>query len=686
MNRNKKHFVNVNNYKKINKRNIERTIEKRYNVLVVIIVIIIMTLTGFLFYFQIVKTDEYKIKLQKLTETIVMGDSAPRGRIYDRNKKLIVDNKPVKVIYYKTPIGISTKEEILNAYKVARIIDVDYKKINDYDLKNFWIQNYPDEARAKIKDSEWEDLENRKITLDDIEKLKHERITEEDLSIFDELDLEAAYIYYLMNKGYYFDEKIIKSKNVTDEEYALISEKIDTLKGFNTKLSWEREYLYGNTFKTILGTISSIPYEQKDEYLENGYELNDIVGTSYLEKQYEEYLKGEKNKYLVLENGSKKLIEEGRRGNDIVLTIDIELQKAIEEIITRNLIEAKQEPNTEFYNRSFVVIVDPNNGEILAMAGKQIIDGEIYDYTPGVMTSPVAIGSAVKGASHIVGYTTGALEIGEVREDFCVKIAATPEKCSWTNLGTLNDITALKQSSNSYQYQTAFKVGGATYIRDEALEINEEAFDIYRNIFRQFGLGSLTGIDLPIESLGYVGDSTLSGYLLDFVIGQYDTYTPIQLAQYVATMANGGTRYQLHLLKKVYSSKYKELKTKIFDFKPNVLNVVETKPEYIERVKEGFRAVLEWNGTGAGYMPLEIDPAGKTGTSQSYVDSDGDGMIDTETLTNTFVGFAPFDNPVMAMAILSPDVTHYENGSTYRTSVNQKISYEVAKKFFEIYK
>ena len=684
--RNKKHFVNASNRKIIKGRNIEKTIEKRFNVLVFIVVIIILVLISYLFYFQIVKTDEYKNKLKVLTETYVMGSSAPRGRIYDRNHRLIVDNKPVKVIYYKTPAGISTKEEVLNAYKVARIIDINYKNINDFDLENFWIQNYPDEARAKITDEEWNDLDNRKITLDDIENLKHERITDEDLSVFDELDLEAAYIYYLMNKGYYYDEKIIKDKNVTDEEYALVSEKIDTLKGFNTKLSWEREYPYGNVFRTILGNVSSIPYELKEEYLEKGYELNDIVGTSYLEKQYEEYLKGEKNKYLVLENGSQKLVEEGRRGNDLVLTIDIKLQKAIEEIITQNIIEAKQEPNTEFYNRSFVVIVDPNNGEILAMAGKQMIDGEIYDYTPGVMTSPVAIGSAVKGASHIVGYNTGALEIGEVRDDFCVKIAATPEKCSWTNLGVLNDITALKQSSNSYQYQTAFKVGGATYIRDEALEINEEAFDIYRNVFRQFGLGSLTGIDLPIESLGYVGDSTLSGYLLDFVIGQYDTYTPVQLAQYVATMANGGTRYQLHLLKEVYSSKYESLNRKIFDFKPNILNVVDTKPEYIDRVKQGFRAVLEDNGTGAGYMPLEIDPAGKTGTSQSYVDSDNDGMIDTETLTNTFVGFAPYDNPVMAMAILSPDVTHYENGSTYRTSVNKKISYEVAKKFFEIYK
>ena len=686
----KNQSINYKKKKKKKKKNLGKIIETRYNILIFIIILVIFILGTRLFYFQIVMQDKYEEKLLKLTEIIVEGDSAPRGRIYDRNHNLIVDNKPVKVIYYKAVSGVTTSDEINYAYEVAKLIDIDYHSLNDYDLKTFWIRNHSKQAKEKITEQEWKDLENRKITLDDIEDLKMDRITDEDLSEYNELDLEAAYVYYLMNKGYYYDEKIIKDTNVTDKEYALISEKISTLKGFNTKLTWERTYPYGNTFRTILGNISTIPYEKKDEYLEKGYSLNDIVGTSYIEEEYEDYLKGIKNKYKVLDNGTQKLIFEGSRGNDIVLTIDINLQKAVEEIIINNLIAAKNEPNTEFYNRSFVVITDPNTGEVLAMAGKQIVKTssgyEIYDYTPGVLTSPVVIGSAVKGASHIVGYNTGALQIGEVRDDFCIKIAATPEKCSWTTLGRLNDITALKQSSNSYQYQTAIRVGGGYYAYNQPLSLNIEAFDTYRNTFGQFGLGTSTGIDLPVESLGYKGEATLSGYLLDFAIGQYDTYTPIQLSQYVATMANGGTRYKLHLLKEVYSSTDEKLTKKIYEQEPVVLNKVDTKPEYIERVRMGFREVVKWDGTGAGYMPLEIDPAGKTGTSQSFVDSDQDGMIDTETLTNTFVGFAPYDNPVFSYAVLSPDVTHYGNGSTYRTSVNRKISYEVAKKFFEIYK
>ena len=114
-------------------------------------------------------------------------------------------------------------------------------------------------------------------------------------------------------------------------------------------------------------------------------------------------------------------------------------------ILEEELIKAKQEPYTEYFDKSYVIINDPNTGEILAMAGKQIkvnSDGSysIYDYTPGVITSSVTPGSIVKGASHIVGYNNNALDIGEIRNDACIKIAATPLKCSFTEYGNINDM------------------------------------------------------------------------------------------------------------------------------------------------------------------------------------------------------------------------------------------------------
>ena len=229
------------------------------------------------------------------------------------------------------------------------------------------------------------------------------------------------------------------------------------------------------------------------------------MGTSYLELEYDHYLKGVKNKYEIVD-GKYKLLEEGKRGNDVYLSIDINLQKEVEKIIENELLIAKREYNTEYFNKAFVIITEPNTGEILAMAGKQIVkDGngyKIYDYTPGVVTTTVVAGSVVKGASQLVGYNTGNLKIGEVRNDACIKIAATKEKCSVYYMGNIDDVQALARSSNTYQFNTAIKVGKGTYRYNQPLVIDTNAFQIYRNTFAEFGLGIKTGIDLPNESLG----------------------------------------------------------------------------------------------------------------------------------------------------------------------------------------
>ena len=574
-------YNNLNTYR--NFKDVKVEIEKRYNILTFIVILILFVLVIFLFFIQIVGKEKYEAELETLTQTTVDGETAPRGRIYDRNMNLIVDNVPTKVIYYKKPSKVTTKEEMSVAYKLTGMIDIDYSSLSDTDLREFWIKNNKKKARAKITDEEWKQLDERKLTNDDIYNLELERITPEELALYTEADKKAAYIYKLMNTGYSYDEKILKGENVSDEEYALISENLTDLKGVGTKLDWERTYPYGSVFRTILGNVSNsksgIPAELKDDYLEKGYSLDDRVGTSYLEYQYEDILRGKKNKYQVLNDGSYKLIEEGKRGQDIVLTIDIELQKAVEEMLTEEVLQASSEANTEYYDHSFVIVTNPKTGEVLAMAGKQVkeVDGKkvVVDYTPGALTSPVVMGSVVKGASQIVGYNTGALKIGEVRYDTCVKIAATPEKCSWKKLGKLNDITALAYSSNTYQYYTAINVGKGKYEYNKPLSIDTAAFDTYRTTFAEFGLGVKTGIDLPLESTGYKGTSKQPGHLLDFSIGQYDNYTPVQLAQYIDTIADNGNRKQLYLLKGFYDNGKSTNETE-----PTTLNTVDTKPEH----------------------------------------------------------------------------------------------------------
>lgn len=687
----------INRHKYLSKKiNVSEIIEKRYKILIVLIALLMIILLIKIFYMQVVESKKYTKNLVELTENIIDGDSTPRGRIYDRNGKVIVDNKAVKTIYYKRQKGVSTTQEIESAYKVARYISVNYEKLTETMLREFWVRSNPKKANEKIKESEWQKVKERKITSDDIYKLKLKRVTEKEINSFDDEGKETAYIYYLMNKGYSYAEKTIKNEDVTDEEYATIAEHIDEIPGFNTKLDWERDYPYESVFKTMLGKVSTsetgVPEDFAEHYKSLGHDLSDRVGTSYIEYQYNEYLTGKKGKYKVLSDGSYKEIESGTRGNDVVLTIDIELQKEVEAILEEELLAAKKEPYTQNFNKSFVVITNPNTGEVLAMAGKQIksddgINYKVVDYTPGVITSSVTPGSIVKGASHIVGYNNGALNIGERRNDACIKIAATPIKCSYHTYGVIDDIQALKYSSNTYQFQTAIKVGKGKYVYDQPLSIDKTAFETYRKTFAEFGLGVKTNIDLPNESLGYKGNNTLSGYLLDFSIGQYDTYTPIQLAQYIGTIATSGKRIQPYLLKNVYSSdSNEELKKSLYEAKTNILNTVNTKNEYFDRVREGFRQVLAPGGTGHGYINDKYNAAGKTGTSESFVDTDGDGKIDTETITATFGGYAPYNDPKVAFAVISPDVATDNLDYNAMSKVNRRITTKVSEKYFEFYK
>ena len=683
----------INRKRKDNHKYLPDIIEKRYVLMTIVILILFSVITLRLFKLQILDNEKYEEKLASSVEKTIESTSTPRGRIYDRNYNLLVDNEAIKTIYYKKVSGIKTAEEIEIAYIIANNVEVDYAKVTEQRLKEFWYLQNEDKGKEKITEEEWQKNTERKLSDDDIQELIYERITEEELNEFNEIDKEAAYIYYLMNKGYSYAEKIIKNKDVTEEEYAYISENIDTLKGFNTKLDWERVYLYGSTFKTILGSVSSnsqgIPSELATYYLNNGYSLDDRVGISYLEYQYENYLKGTKAKYKLLSDNTYELIDDGQRGNDIVLTIDIELQKYLEEMLANEVLSAKNEPNTDYYNRSFVVISDPNTGEVLAMSGKQVRkndNGSLYvvDYTPGVVTLPVTPGSIVKGASMLVGYKYGAIDIGTTMYDECIKIKDTPEKCSWKDLGYIDDIDALRFSSNTYQYNIAINVGGGTYEYNKGLKLKEETFDKYRNMYAEFGLGIKTGIDLPVESLGYSGTSKLPGHLLDFSIGQYDTYTPIQLSQYINTLANGGTRYQPYLLKEVYapSDSGEKFGEKIYESEKIELGKVDVESKYIDRVRYGFSQVVA-SGLGVGYMGYYTNSSGKTGTSQSFIDTNNDGKVDTETITSSFVGYSPSDNPKMSIVVVSPDIS-YNNTYSYQSAVTKRISAKAVNKFFEL--
>lgn len=599
--------------------------KKKFQVLKITIFLVFIIITTKLFFVQIIDKNKYISYVYNNTHTFWYSPSVPRGKIYDRNNKIIVDNEAIKTLYYIKNSENTLKKEIEIAYNLAKNIDIDYTTLSKNNYENF------------LKISKYND---------------------------EELTKKTAYIYYLMNTGYSFAPKLIK-KDINDKEYVyLISA---NLNGILVNNDWKRKY--ESSFKSLIGNIASIPYENKAYYLNNGYSLSDKVGVSYLEKIYENTLKGHKSKYEI-KDGNLILIAPGKKGNDIYLTIDIDLQNYLDNLLEEELIKTKKEYNTKYFNKIFVVIVDPNNGDILAISGKQIIKTttgyKVYDYTPGTFLNSYTSGSVVKGASHIVGYNTNSLKIGEKRYDTCLKIG-TINKCSWTYLGYINDIDALKYSSNTYQFRTAINVGKGKYEYNKPLSIDKNAFNIYRKVFNSFGLGSKTGIEFD-EVTGIKGTSTLPGFLLDLAIGQYDTYTPIELAQYISSLAVG-KRYKLKIVKKIND--------KIIE--DSVLNEIETEKKYLDRVKLGFREAAI-NGLGVNYIYYK--GAGKTGTAETFTDSNNDGIVDTPTINKTFVGYFPYDSPKYAFSIVAPDISF---GNSYGSNINQRISYNITKKIYEMY-
>lgn len=620
----------------------------------------------------------YEDKLNIMLNNVYNYKSTPRGRIYDRNLKLLVDNKMIPVLSY---IKSDNKQnELLLVDLLSNIIDIDYKKVTDRNKKDYYLAK--NNCNNLITESEWELYNNRKLNDSDIYNIKLERISDDIINSYSDKDNQKSYIYFLMNNGYSYEEKIIK-ENLNDIELAKILDNIDNLPGINISYKYERVYPYGSTFKSILGNVSTIPAEEKNNYLSKGYSLNSQVGISYIEKQYEEYLKGISGKYSI-ENGKVIDLEEGQRGKDIILTIDIELQRELDKLLDEELIKTKSEPNTHFFNSIYVVIKDPKNGDILAMSGRGIrkVNGkyETYDITTGVLTDSFTPGSVVKGASMLVGFKENAIDINNYFKDECIKIYSKPKKCSWANLGYVNDIDALSLSSNIYQFKTAFKVAGIDYKYNMKINDVKDAFKKYRDFFEVIGLGSKSNIDLPLDGIGNVGKNNSVDLYLNYVIGQYDTYTTMQLSEYISTIANKGERVFPHLLLEVRDN---DLKDKILSYDSKSIKL-EIEDKYIERVREGFKEVLK-SGLGKGFMGEVDSPAGKTGTSESFYDSNGDGKIDSETLTNAFVGYYPSDNPKMSIAIFYPNLVDVNGKTNSRSYANKRITQKIIKLFSNMY-
>ena len=638
----------------------------------ILILVVFSIIVGRLIYIKS-KHSYYEEKLTEKTQIYVSGSSAPRGRILDTNGNVLVDNVGVKTLYYNKIKGISITEEITIAQMLASILTI--REASTSELKEYWLV-LNNNGKDLITAEEYQRLNERKITNAKLEVLKRERITTAMLSEFDAVNRKAAYIYGLMNDGYVYTKKLIL-KDVNEDEYAKIIE--SNIPGITGELSWERTYLYGDTLKNILGSIGYIPEEEKEVYLSNGYELTDVVGISYLEKQYEEYLKGTKAKYIVNSDNTLTLIEEEKRGNDLVLSVDINIQLKVEEIIKEKIILGDKYPNTDYYKDSYALVSDPKTGSILAIAGiRRNSDDTWSDISLNNINKSFTIGSAVKGATIAVGYKYGLIEMDKYITDACVKLYLVPQKCSFKSLGRINDLSALAYSSNYYQYLIAIGLTGNKYTPNMKLNATAEHFKIYRDMLASFGLGVKTGIDLPGEQIGIIGSTVADDLLLNLAIGQYDTYTPIELLQYVNALATSN-RTTLSLMQEIRNGE-----EVILSNTPHILNRVDLEEEYLNRIREGLKLVLK-EGTGRIYVDEKLNAAGKTGTSESFYDSDNDGVVDVATISSTFVGYFPSDDPKFSVVVMTPNISHNNDSSDTMYYGASKITKDITNYLYENY-
>lgn len=665
----------------------------RMNVLFFSIFVLFSVLIFRLGYIQIVKGEDYVLELER-KEEVRVNTSVPRGRIFDRYGRILVDNQPENAITYTKMQTTKSSEMLEIAEKLADLIEQPTDKVTRRDKLDFWILRNPDDAKAKVTEEEMtefrnqnEDLETKEIN-QEYDKRIRERITDAELAQLTDFDLEVLAIYREMMTGYSLSPQIIKGENVSDEEFARVSEQLSELPGVNTTTDWKRVRLMS---LAVLGrtTVPSkgVPKSQLNHYLARDYSRNDRVGESYFEAQYEEILQGEKSVVKNITNKKGQVVETlttfaGEPGKDLVTTIDSELQKKAEEIVERQLLELKTRGGSDLLDRAFMVAMNPKTGELLSVVGKKIEKDKetgkpyIMDYSYGTFTSAYEAGSVVKAATVLMGYNKGVITPGTVMLDAPMRIGNITLNTLFNKNGSvmLDDLTALERSSNVYMFKIAMGVGGRTYSPGMRFSLPKGTLQTLRNEYAQFGLGVPTGIDLPGEAIGYQANPDTDVKLLNLAIGQFDTYTPMQLAQYISTVANGGYRIQPRMLKEIRkpSQDGENLGTVVDEVTPTILNRIENSEEEIKHVQEGLRRVY-FGSHGSSRRQFEtakFTGAGKTGTAQVVYYGPQKEKYGTDTINIVHVGYAPFENPEIAYAIIYPWATTNFSDSNYLPHAN----------------
>ncbi|HEP1798656.1 TPA: penicillin-binding protein 2 [Streptococcus suis] len=664
-------------------------ISLRLNILFSIVIFLFLVLILRLADMQIINHDFYSNKLSTASQKIISNGSI-RGQIYDAQGKPLVENEIQQVVSFTRSNKMSAQEMKEVANKLLQWVNVSNVTITqrdkaDYHLADEEVYRQVVEALPEDKkyDSDGNYLSESTIYSNAVDSIPPEALQ------YSEQDSKAIELFKQMNGATYFSTVNLVTDTLTAEQVAHIVANESQLPGISTTNNWQRTIL-PTSLSSIIGTVTSeqagLPAEDAEYYLSKGYSSNDRVGTAYLEKQYEEVLQGQREKKEINldRNGnveSIKTIQEGQQGNNIKLTIDLEFQDGVNAIL-KKYFESELATGSALYSEGvYAVALNPTTGAVLAMSGysHEKGTGEITEDALGTITSVFTPGSIVKGATISSGWENGIISGNQVLLDEPIYFAGSAPITSWWAYGSFNiDATeALEYSSNVYMVKIALGLLGQTYSANMYLNDGDtltNAMTKLRSTFAEYGLGAPTGIDLPLESTGFLPEEYSTANFIMNAFGQFDNYTPMQMAQYVATVANNGKRISPHLVEGIYGNNPQGgLGDLIETVSGKEMNQVNISADEMALLRQGFYQLVNGGGrfnTGSAIgRGAAVTISAKTGTAETYTTTPS-GEVVTAVNTNV-VAYAPSDNPQIAVAVVLPNLTN--QSSTTTKTITQEI-------------
>ncbi|HET1556782.1 TPA: penicillin-binding protein 2 [Streptococcus pneumoniae] len=645
----------------------------RLNLLFSIVILLFMTIIGRLLYMQVLNKDFYEKKLASASQTKITTSSA-RGEIYDASGKPLVENTLKQVVSFTRSNKMTATDLKEIAKKLLTYVSISSPNLTERQLADYYladpeiykktVEALPSEKRLN---SDGNRLSESELYNNAVDSVQASQLN------YTEDEKKEIYLFSQLNAVGNFATGTIATDPLNDSQVAVIASISKEMPGISISTSWDRKILE-TSLSSIVGSVSSekagLPAEEAEAYLKKGYSLNDRVGTSYLEKQYEETLQGKRSvkeihldKYGNME--SVDTIEEGSKGNNIKLTIDLAFQDSVDALLKSYFNSELGNGGAKYSEGVYAVALNPKTGAVLSMSGLKhdLKTGELTPDSLGTVTNVFVPGSVVKAATISSGWENGVLSGNQTLTDQPIVFQGSAPIYSWYKLAygsfPITAVEALEYSSNAYVVQTALGIMGQTYQPNMFVGTSnlESAMGKLRSTFGEYGLGSATGIDLPDESTGLVPKEYNFANFITNAFGQFDNYTPMQLAQYVATIANNGVRLAPHIVEGIYDNNDKgglgELIQAIDTKEINKVNISESDMAILH---QGFYQVSHGTSpltTGRAFSDgATVSISGKTGTGESYVAGG------QEANNTNAVAYAPTENPQIAVAVVFPHNTN----------------------------